>query len=124
MSNTQFASGPWVASKTNQWRAENNESGWFGSRQIDSKNGDVIAVVIADFSEGVTREDLAANAALIAAAPELYSALESLLSVVKDSTGVSGYHLNGDIAAWDEFEEIQQAASALLKASRNSKEAI
>ena len=40
---------------------------------------------------------------------ELLKALESLLDVTADSKGVAGYHLNGDIAEWDEFEEVSSA---------------
>lgn len=40
---------------------------------------------------------------------ELLKALESLLDVTADSKGVSGYHLNGDIAEWDEFECVGEA---------------
>ena len=57
-----------------------------------------------------------ANARLIAAAPDLLAALEVLMGIVSDSNGVSGYHLNGDIAEWDEFDEINIAIAALAKA--------
>lgn len=40
---------------------------------------------------------------------ELIKALESFLDLVGDSHGVSGYHLNGDIAEWDEFECVGEA---------------
>lgn len=40
---------------------------------------------------------------------ELLKALESLLDITLDSQGVSGYHLNGDIAEWDEFECVGEA---------------
>lgn len=43
----------------------------------------------------------------------LASALEGMLSIVSDSSGVAGYHLNGDAADWDEFEEINAANEAL-----------
>lgn len=57
-----------------------------------------------------------ADASLIAAAPELLAALEGLMSIANDSRGVSGYHLNGNIAEWDEFEEIGAAVAAINKA--------
>ena len=40
---------------------------------------------------------------------ELIKAIESFLDLVGDSHGVSGYHLNGDIAEWDEFECVGEA---------------
>ena len=40
---------------------------------------------------------------------ELIKAVESLLDITADSQGVAGYHLNGDIAKWDEFEEVSGA---------------
>lgn len=33
-------------------------------------------------------------------------ALSDLIAITNDSRGVTGYHLNGDIAEWDEFDEI------------------
>lgn len=44
---------------------------------------------------------------------KLVVALEGLLAIVSDSSGVSGYHLNGDIAKWCEFEEVAMAEEAL-----------
>lgn len=44
---------------------------------------------------------------------KLVEALEGLLSIVSDSSGVAGYHLNGDIAHWGEFEEVEMAEEAL-----------
>ena len=40
---------------------------------------------------------------------ELIKAIESFLDLVGDSHGVAGYHLNGDIAEWDEFECVGEA---------------
>lgn len=47
---------------------------------------------------------------------DLLSALEGLLAIIRDSDGVTGYHLNGDVAPWDEFSEIEQAVSAVTRA--------
>ena len=44
---------------------------------------------------------------------KLVEALEGLLAIVSDSSGVAGYHLNGDIAQWSEFEEVEMAEEAL-----------
>ena len=49
-------------------------------------------------------------------APEvakLVEALEGLLAIIDDSLGVSGYHLNGAMAKWCEFEEVEMAEEAL-----------
>ena len=61
--------------------------------------------------------DSIANAKLIAAAPDLLNALIGVLNIMNDSEGVAGYRLNGDIAKWDEFEEIKQAEQAINKAT-------
>ena len=47
---------------------------------------------------------------------ELLAALEGVLAVVGDSTGVAGYHLNGNIADWGEFDEINAVYTAIAKA--------
>jgi hypothetical protein len=39
----------------------------------------------------------------------LLAALEGVLAITGDSTGVAGYHRNGEIAEWGEFEEISKA---------------
>ena len=44
---------------------------------------------------------------------KLVEALEGFLAIVADSTGVSGYHLNGNIAKWSEFEEVTMVEEAL-----------
>ena len=54
---------------------------------------------------------------LVAMNKELLAALEGLLDIVGESDGVSGYHLNGDIAEWGEFEELNAAYDAVNKAN-------
>ena len=58
-----------------------------------------------------------ANARLIAAAPELLSALAGMLAIVNDSQSVAGYHLNGELEPWDGFPEIERARAAIAKAT-------
>lgn len=41
---------------------------------------------------------------------KLLAALESLLLITADSEGVAGYYLNGAVANWDEFPEVNEAA--------------
>ena len=47
---------------------------------------------------------------------QLYTALEDLLAITRDSQGVAGYHLNGVVAKWDEFEEVSAAEAAIAAA--------
>jgi hypothetical protein len=63
------------------------------------------------------------DAALIADAPnllaqrdELLAALEGLMVIIDESHGVIGYHKNGDLAEWDYFQEVEDAAAAIIKA--------
>lgn len=45
-------------------------------------------------------------AALLARIKVADKLAEFLVNLRADSTGVAGYHLNGNIAEWDEFEEM------------------
>lgn len=45
-------------------------------------------------------------------------ALEGLANITNESQGVAGFHLNGDTAEWDEFDEVE-AASNTIEAIRN-----
>lgn len=51
-----------------------------------------------------------------APADRLREALAGLLAIVDDSRGVAGYHLNGAIADWDEFPEVESARAMLAAA--------
>ena len=64
--------------------------------------------------KGIRRTGMA-DARLISAAPELLAALRGMLAIVNDSRGVAGYHLNGDTAEWDEFDEVDAARAAIAK---------
>lgn len=46
---------------------------------------------------------------------ELLKALEGMLDIVGDSAGVAGYHRNGDVAEWDEFDEVGEAYETFKK---------
>lgn len=43
----------------------------------------------------------------------LLAALEGVIAIVNESRGVEGYHLNGAIAEWGEFEEVGEAIEAI-----------
>lgn len=49
---------------------------------------------------------------------ELAKAAHFIVALQSDSRGVVGYHMNGDTAEWDEFDEIDQAAAALKEYER------
>lgn len=74
---------------------------------------------------GMTADDVRQRVADMDSPPRpmrtitLEQALESLLAIVNESCGVAGYHLNGNIAEWDEFPEVDEAREA-LSAARNS----
>jgi hypothetical protein len=57
-----------------------------------------------------------AVATLACAAPLLLEALKGLIAVTKESRGVAGYHLNGQIADWDEFDFYFKAVDAIAAA--------
>lgn len=64
----------------------------------------------------ITAAMLAEKDALLRQALE---ALEGFANITNDSQGVKGYHLNGDIAEWDEFDEVN-AASNTIEAIRQN----
>lgn len=47
---------------------------------------------------------------------QLRDALQGFLNIVGDSRGVDGYNLNGAIAEWDGFPEVEAAESAITAA--------
>ena len=49
---------------------------------------------------------------------DLLAALRGLMAIANNSNGVSGYHLNGSIAEWEDFEEIEIAERAIEKAEQ------
>lgn len=84
---------------------------------LDIYNTDKSRVVSTCWVNDENEEEANANAKLIAAAPLLLDALTNILNIMNDSEGVAGYHLNGDIAKWAEFEEIASAEQAIKKAT-------
>lgn len=65
------------------------------------------ATVPADFARRLERERDEARdqvQAMREAIREAHTELSTLLDTINNSRGVDGWHLNGDIATWDEFE--------------------
>lgn len=101
MSEPKFTPGPWSVE----------------DRYVGRMVGEIDTCIAECFDHSsIDRHNAKANACLIAAAPELYEALSRMIDIVNDSQGVVGYHLNGDIAEWDEFDDIEVALAALAKA--------
>ena len=68
-----------------------------------------------EYPDSQWRSMLAAAPA-VEQAPEvakLVEAVEGLLTITDESLGVSGCHLNGNMAKWCEFEEVEMAEEAL-----------
>ena len=56
------------------------------------------------------------DAQLIATAPELLKALITMIDIVDSTNGLTGWHMNGDIAYWDEFGDVDIARDVIEKA--------
>ena len=50
---------------------------------------------------------------------EAREVIGNILNITYDSEGVAGYHDNGDVALWEEFEEIQQLEEQLKEQGKN-----
>lgn len=74
------------------------------------------AVAVIPALDGREPDETEANANLMFAAPELLEALKGFIAVAEESAGVAGYHLNGDLAPWGEFEHVAEAEAAIAKA--------
>lgn len=55
------------------------------------------------------------DARLLAAAPELLECLQHIQGIVSESQGVAGWHLNGQIASWDELGLREEIDGVLAK---------
>lgn len=64
----------------------------------------------------VSDEETIANAQLIATAPELLEALIAMIDIVDSTSGLTGWHMNGDIAYWEEFRDVDIARDVINKA--------
>lgn len=70
------------------------------------------AKLITDAGNTIQKCDLLPSE-LLKQRDELREALSGLLHIINCSSGVSGYHLNGDLAEWAEFKEVNNADKVL-----------
>ena len=74
---------------------------------LDEKDGEISSLTEINRLQSEENKRLSEDNA------KLREALQGLVAVVGESTGVCGYHLNGDIAEWDEFGEVAVALQLL-----------
>lgn len=77
---------------------------------------DIIASMAAEENLFILSEYKGAQSKLSEQRDELLEALEDLIAITKESRGIAGYHLNGEIAEWGEFEFYDKALKAIAKA--------
>ncbi|PHQ71744.1 MAG: hypothetical protein COB93_02395 [Sneathiella sp.] len=114
MDKTSFTQEPWEASERGDY------SDFDAKSRVIMADDMRIAVVHHsgdDESEG--------NSNLIAGAPELYRSLQELLDdindIVRESEGVAGFHLNGDVEPWEGYSSLSGSihrAQTALKGAR------
>lgn len=71
--------------------------------------------LVADCFSGAYSEE---NAGLMALAPEMYETLKDIASVMFETSGIVGWHMNGRVAGWDEFECFQKITELLERIDR------
>ena len=69
--------------------------------------------VIATVEAGEGQEKVAQ---ILVAAPDMLRTLESVLALINESFGVVGYHLNGEVAKWEELGIREEVEAAIKKA--------
>lgn len=90
-----------------RWHPENTA---FGYNMKPTPDGDFVLFCHHE-------ADRAADKARIA---ELEAALGDLLAIVSDSAGVAGYHLNGAVAEWGDFDVVSAASAALAQQGKEN----
>jgi len=83
---------------------------------VIAMDGTGVAGMAGDYDDTDTWPIMEANARLIAAAPDMLAACKGLLDIIYDSQGVAGWHMNGALATWDEFEDVAALEAAISKA--------
>lgn len=86
---------------------------WFQSQPFATQSG--IKQISRDSYAAGMGDPLVCAKEQAAPVAELVEALRGMLNIVSDSRGVYGYHLNGDGAEWDEFDEVNAARAALAR---------
>lgn len=100
-----------------RWIERNHSDGFIDS-QSHLQNLDRVADAWHDKLEDMQRELSKTRDQLQAmreAIKEAHTELSTLLDTINNSRGVDGWHLNGDIATWDEFEINPAAALTKLQ---------
>ena len=103
----KFTKGPWKATYDSQLQA---------LIQIYSTEDRIMVAVLPDRGTIEAMSEIEANANLIAAAPDMYEALEQMEPLINNSTGIVGYYMNGNIAKWNDFDVTRIIGNALRKA--------
>ncbi|HWF62970.1 MAG TPA: hypothetical protein VN666_22040 [Nitrospira sp.] len=85
---------------TEQRRAEEAEESHKYFVELASKHRDELDAQVADLTAQLQRAR---------------EALQGVKDLIGDSQGVAGFHLNGDIAEWGEFDVVNQIDAALTE---------
>lgn len=99
----KFTKGPWVGfdgkkfQNMGAWSAENDECGSHSAVAVTDANGAVLCLVV---EEGIRDRFIDANAALIAAAPDMYEMLDKISDGLLEAGGI------GNCALAKEIEEL------------------
>jgi hypothetical protein len=102
MSEHRHTSGPWS----------------FDGSEIRTPSGQLRTTGLTLICGSGDKTEEESNARLIAAAPEMLEALQGILTLIQESHGVFGFHLNGDLSDWSEHQDdINLIQNAIAKAT-------
>jgi hypothetical protein len=105
-----------VASERAKWQPTPGPWHVTGETHVNCAEGFLVAST--GYSDDETDQ---ANARLIAAAPDMLAVCKALLDIIYNSQGVAGWHMNGDVATWDEFEDVGALEAAIAAAEGGAK---
>jgi hypothetical protein len=108
MSESTFTPGPWALFQNAH-----------GDQLIRcASEGPLKNCVVGSVAANPPQSHYEGNARLLAAAPQMLSALKRIKSIIDESEGVFGFHLNGDLSYWFEHQEdIDELSEALALAT-------